>query len=74
MADDSLVTLLVAAHPDDEILGAGIWLSRRPAESVHILHVTDGSPVDMHEAGAESGRDRNTPPSGGGSYSKRSNS
>jgi LmbE family N-acetylglucosaminyl deacetylase len=58
MADDSLVTLLVAAHPDDEILGAGIWLSRRPAESVHILHVTDGSPVDMHEAGAQGIRTR----------------
>lgn len=52
MAGGPLSTLVVVAHPDDEILGAGIWLSRRPEAEVHILHVTDGSPQDMHEARA----------------------
>jgi LmbE family N-acetylglucosaminyl deacetylase len=52
MDGDPLSALVVAAHPDDEILGAGIRLSRRPQGRVHILHVTDGSPQDMHEARA----------------------
>ncbi len=52
MAGDPLGTLVVVAHPDDEILGAGIWLKRRSQAPVHILHVTDGSPQDMHEARA----------------------
>ncbi|HKI01901.1 MAG TPA: PIG-L family deacetylase [Thermoanaerobaculia bacterium] len=37
-------TLVVAAHPDDETLGAGILISRLPERWV--LHVTDGAPRD----------------------------
>ena len=40
--------LLVVAHPDDEMLAAGIQMGRW--ESVTILHVTDGSPRDLSDA------------------------
>jgi LmbE family N-acetylglucosaminyl deacetylase len=36
--------VLVAAHPDDEMLGASWLLSRLPG--CHIVHVTDGAPRD----------------------------
>lgn len=36
--------LIVAAHPDDEVLGAS-WLLRH-AHGLHIVHVTDGAPRD----------------------------
>jgi N-acetylglucosamine malate deacetylase 2 len=36
--------LLVAAHPDDETVGA-TWLLRR-AQEIEIVHVTDGTPHD----------------------------
>jgi LmbE family N-acetylglucosaminyl deacetylase len=42
-------TLIVAAHPDDETIGAS-WLMARLHASVHILHVTDGSPRDLADA------------------------
>lgn len=46
----SLTTLIVAPHPDDEVVAAGIWMSRQPAGTVHIVHVTDGSPRDVQNA------------------------
>lgn len=36
--------LVVVAHPDDEVVGAGILLARLP--DVWILHATDGAPRD----------------------------
>ena len=48
---DSDTYLIVAPHPDDECIGAAVWL-RRHRESVRILHVTDGSPRDMDDARA----------------------
>uniref|UniRef100_Q022U3 LmbE-like protein n=1 Tax=Solibacter usitatus (strain Ellin6076) TaxID=234267 RepID=Q022U3_SOLUE len=44
--------LLVVAHPDDEILGAGIWLRRHAEFETHLLHITDGSPRDLQDARA----------------------
>ena len=44
--------LVVVAHPDDEILGAGIWLHRHVEYDRHILYLTDGSPRDMQDARA----------------------
>jgi len=37
-------TLFLAAHPDDEVLGAS-WLLRR-SPGCHVVHVTDGAPRD----------------------------
>jgi LmbE family N-acetylglucosaminyl deacetylase len=45
--------LIVAAHPDDEVLGAGIWLHRHAEYDRHVLHITDGSPRDMQDARAK---------------------
>src|SRR5690242_10819274 len=39
---------LVAAHPDDEVLGAGGRLAELGA--VTLVHVTDGAPRDMRDA------------------------
>lgn len=41
-------TLLVAAHPDDETIGAGALLRRRP--NIKVIHVTDGSPLNTGDA------------------------
>jgi len=38
--------LLLAAHPDDETLSAGIRLARSNPNRITIVHVTDGSPRD----------------------------
>lgn len=38
-------TLIVAAHPDDETIGAGIWMARhKHRERITIVHITDGAP------------------------------
>ncbi|HET7625067.1 MAG TPA: PIG-L family deacetylase [Verrucomicrobiae bacterium] len=39
---------IVAAHPDDEVIGAGAQLRRWP--KVSIIHVTDGSPLNSTDA------------------------
>jgi N-acetylglucosamine malate deacetylase 2 len=50
MGSKPLSALAVAAHPDDEVVGAAIWLHHHRHVDVHILHVTDGSPRDMQNA------------------------
>ena len=41
-------TLLIAAHPDDETIGAAIRISRTPG--IRIVHITEGSPLDLSDA------------------------
>lgn len=41
-------TLLIAAHPDDETIGAGIRISHTHA--IQVVHVTDGSPYNISDA------------------------
>jgi LmbE family N-acetylglucosaminyl deacetylase len=48
--------LLVAAHPDDETIGA-TWLLPR-ARDLHLLHVTDGAPFDRRLWPADAGPTR----------------
>src|ERR1051325_11689396 len=48
----SPAAVIVAAHPDDESIGTGIWIYRHSNMSVHVLHITDGSPHDMTDAKA----------------------
>jgi LmbE family N-acetylglucosaminyl deacetylase len=43
-------TLFLAAHPDDEAVGAGSRLPHLP--DLTLLHVTDGSPRDLRDARA----------------------
>jgi LmbE family N-acetylglucosaminyl deacetylase len=38
--------LIVAPHPDDETIGAGIWMDRHRDAQITVLHTTDGSPRD----------------------------
>lgn len=49
MAREEVV--FVAAHPDDEVLGAGSLLTKPPAPVV--VHVTDGAPRDLVDARAQ---------------------
>lgn len=50
----SLRVLLIAAHPDDETVGAGALLSRLSATGARlaVVHATDGAPADMTDAAA----------------------
>jgi LmbE family N-acetylglucosaminyl deacetylase len=41
-------TLLIAAHPDDETVGAAILISQSPG--IRVVHVTEGSPPDPADA------------------------
>lgn len=50
--------LIIAPHPDDETIGAGIWMDRHPDWDVTLLHITDGSPRDGLDAGAAGLRSR----------------
>jgi LmbE family N-acetylglucosaminyl deacetylase len=43
-------TLIVAAHPDDETAGVGSRLGR--FSELTIVHITDGSPLDLRDARA----------------------
>lgn len=55
--DTEQQVLIIAAHPDDETIGAGVWMARRGGSLVTIVHVTGGSPrnpADAHAAGFES--------------------
>jgi N-acetylglucosamine malate deacetylase 2 len=40
--------LVLVAHPDDETIGAGVLIS--DARNVRIIHVTDGSPLNLSDA------------------------
>lgn len=42
--------LLAAAHPDDEVIGAGAQLPM--IEGIRVLHITDGAPRNLHDARA----------------------
>ena len=38
--------MIVAPHPDDETIGAAIWMARHRDIRITLLHITDGSPRD----------------------------
>lgn len=48
--------LIVAAHPDDETIGASAWFDA--AKHVHVLHATDGAPRDPRWRTAPGDRSR----------------
>jgi N-acetylglucosamine malate deacetylase 2 len=47
--------LIVAGHPDDEVLGAS-WLLRR-GQGCHVVHVTDGAPRDPSQRSPHASRE-----------------
>ena len=49
-------TFLLAAHPDDEVIGAGCMLAQLP--ELVIAHATDGSPLNMMDARSHGFRSR----------------
>jgi len=44
--DPSLRPVILAAHPDDETIGASALLARFP--DIHVVYLTDGAPRDAH--------------------------
>jgi LmbE family N-acetylglucosaminyl deacetylase len=52
--------LIVAPHPDDETIGAGIWMDRHRSRHITVLHITDGSPRDLANARSAGFRSRRT--------------
>jgi N-acetylglucosamine malate deacetylase 2 len=42
--------IVIAAHPDDEVIGAGVLLAR--LQEARVLHVTDGAPRNERDAHA----------------------
>ncbi|MGE5486402.1 MAG: PIG-L deacetylase family protein [bacterium] len=49
-------TLILAAHPDDEVVGLGSQLAQ--FEDLHTAHVTDGAPANMRDAASHGFRTR----------------
>jgi LmbE family N-acetylglucosaminyl deacetylase len=47
-SEDQPSILMVVAHPDDEVVGAGARLARW--KNIGFVHVTDGAPRDMKDA------------------------
>ena len=50
--------LIVAPHPDDETIGTGNWMDRHRDTDITVLHLTDGSPLDLSDARAARFRSR----------------
>lgn len=48
-----LRSLVISAHPDDEVIGAGIQIRRLRNTKISFLEVTDGAPRDMEDATRE---------------------
>ncbi|MBZ0270432.1 PIG-L family deacetylase [bacterium] len=57
MSDNAKTILVVAAHPDDEVLGCGATIARRVREgaTAHVLFVTGGVAGRYADPSAESG-------------------
>jgi LmbE family N-acetylglucosaminyl deacetylase len=49
-ANRGVRSLVVAPHPDDETIGAGIWMKRHGSAALRVVHLTRGSPLDLGDA------------------------